>query len=108
MANGGVVKGKHVISRAYIDDVFSAGEKKKAAWMNGPYGEPMKDVSFYSNQWYVVDDNIAVGIGSYGQFNAFNRKTKVAIAKFSTYPTGQDFEMGAKDLAWLIEQAKAL
>ncbi len=107
MANGGMINEKTVITGAYFDDVFSADEKKKAAWKKGPYAEVMPEVSFYSNQWYVVDDNIAFGIGSYGQFNIFNRKTKVAIAKFSTYPTGQGFEMFAKDIPWLIEQAKA-
>jgi hypothetical protein len=54
----------------------------------------MPDVQFYSNQWYVVDDKIAVGIGSYGQYLAFNRATGVAIAKMSTYHTGQNFPQG--------------
>jgi hypothetical protein len=55
----------------------------------------------------VVDDDIALGIGSYGQYFIFNRKTKVAIAKFSTYPINPDFDMAAKDLPWLIEQARS-
>ena len=79
-----------------------------AAWKNGPYAELMNDISYYSNQWYVVDDNVAVGIGSYGQYIVFNRETGVAIAKFSTYSTGQDIETTTKDLAWLIDMAQSL
>jgi hypothetical protein len=59
-------------------------------------------------QGYVVDDNIAVGIGSYGQYLAFNRATGVSIAKFSTYHTGQNFAQGVPDLAWIIKQARTL
>jgi len=47
-------------------------------------------VKHYGNYWYVVDDNIGLTVGSFGQFNIFNRKTGVAIAKFSTYPKNAD------------------
>jgi hypothetical protein len=49
MANGGVVRGKRAISEAFIDDVFTANEQKKA-WKNGKMGRLLKDISFYSNQ----------------------------------------------------------
>jgi hypothetical protein len=70
-------------------------------------GDELKGISHYSNQWYVVDDDIALGIGSYGQHIVFNRNTRVAIAKFSTYPINPVFDMAAKDLPWLIEQARS-
>jgi CubicO group peptidase (beta-lactamase class C family) len=107
MANGGKVEDRQVLSEAYINDVFSADDAKRAAWANGPYAGPMPDIQFYSNQWYIVDENIAVGIGSYGQYLAFNRETGVAIAKMSTYHTGQNFPQGLPDLAWVIEQVRS-
>lgn len=107
MANGGKVDDRQVLSEAYIADVFSADEAKRAAWANGPYAKHMPEFQFYSNQWYVVDENIAVGIGSYGQYLAFNRATGVAIAKMSTYHTGQNFPQGTPDLAWIIEQVRS-
>ncbi len=106
MANNGRVGDRQVLSEAYIKDVFSADEEKRTAWSKGPYAKPMPEFKFYSNQWYVVDDNIAVGIGSYGQYLAFNRATNVAIAKFSTYHTSSNFSQGIPDLAWIIEQVR--
>ena len=106
MANRGKVADRQVLSEAYIKDVFTADEAKRAAWANGPYAQPMPEFKFYSNQWYVVDENIAVGIGSYGQYLAFNRATGVAIAKQSTYHTGQNFAQGIPDLAWVIEKVR--
>ncbi len=106
MSNGGLVGDRQVLSEAYIDDVMSADDAKRASWANGPYAGPMPDVSFYSNQWYVIDENVAVGIGSYGQYLAFNRATGVAIAKLSTYHTGQNVPQGEPDLAWVIEQVR--
>jgi hypothetical protein len=107
MSNEGRVGDRQVLSKAYIEDVFRADAAKRAAWSNGPYAKPMPDVQFYSNQWYVVDDSIALGIGSYGQYLAFNRATGVAIAKMSTYHTGQNFTQGMPDLAWVVEQARS-
>jgi CubicO group peptidase (beta-lactamase class C family) len=108
MANGGKVADRQVLSLDYINDVFDAGEDKMTVWEKGPYGKALPGIKFYSNQWYVVDENIAVGIGSYGQYIAFNRATGVAIAKFSTYHTGQNFAQGVPDLAWIIEKVKTL
>ncbi|ESQ15829.1 MAG: hypothetical protein N838_07480 [Thiohalocapsa sp. PB-PSB1] len=107
MANGGRVDDRQVLSAEYIQDVFDAGEDKSAVFRNGPYGEAMPDIQYYSNQWYVVDENIAVGIGSYGQFIAFNRATGVAIAKFSTYSKSSNFAQGTPDLAWVIQQVRS-
>lgn len=107
MANGGKVSGRQVISSAYIQDVFNPQADKIAAWANGKYAKLMPMFKFYSNQWYVVNDHIAFAIGSYGQYLAFNMKTNVAIAKFSTYPTGQNKDFGAKDLVWLLEQVQS-
>jgi hypothetical protein len=36
-----------------------------------------------------------------------NRETGVAIAKMSTYHTGQNFPQGLPDLAWVIEQVRS-
>jgi hypothetical protein len=107
MSNGGQLGDRQVLSETYIEDVFRADAAKRAAWSNGPYAKPMPDFQFYSNQWYVVDDNIALGIGSYGQYLAFNRATGVAIAKMSTYHTGQNFPQGIPDLAWVIKQVRS-
>ncbi|MEX0368801.1 MAG: hypothetical protein AB3N22_22295 [Ruegeria sp.] len=104
MANGGSVDGRQVISEDYIADVFSADADKIAAWGNGPYAPTLPGFKHYSNQWYVVDDSTAFGIGSYGAYVAFNRETGVALAKFSTYPVNPDFETAGLDLPWLIEQ----
>jgi hypothetical protein len=34
MANGGKVEDRQVLSEAYINDVFSADDAKRAAWAN--------------------------------------------------------------------------
>ena len=107
VASGGTVNGKQVLSRAYLDDLFEADVEKKAAWKAGPYGDKLDEVSHYSNQWYIVDDDVILGIGSYGQYIVANRKSGVAIAKFSTYPKGQDYELSPKDVTWLIQQARS-
>jgi CubicO group peptidase (beta-lactamase class C family) len=108
MANGGKVADRQVLSLDYINDVFDAGKDKMTVWEKGPYGKKLPGIKFYSNQWYIVDDDIAVGIGSYGQYLAFNRATGVAIAKLSTYHTGQNFAQGVPDLAWIIKQTRTL
>ncbi|BEU05402.1 hypothetical protein OAG1_42020 [Agarivorans sp. OAG1] len=107
MAADGIVNGKEAISQTYIDDVFTSNPEKTAAFKNSAYGSALPMLKFYSNQWYVVDEDIAIGMGSFGQFIAFNKATNVAIAKFSTYKIGQDFETAAKDITWLIEQVKS-
>lgn len=107
MANGGVVDGRNVISVAYIDDVFTSDDRKQAAWKNSPYGKKLDVFRHYSNQWYVADQGIAAGIGSYGQYIVFNRKTNVALAMFSTYPTGQNFDFAGQDVNWLVEKARS-
>lgn len=107
VTSGGVINGKQVLSQAYIDDLYRADDEKKSAWKAGPYGSKLDSVSYYSNQWYVVDDDIILGIGSYGQYIVANRKSDIAIAKFSTYPKGQDSEMSLKDITWLIRQARS-
>ena len=48
-----------------------------------------------------------MGIGSYGQFIVCNRKNKVAIAKFSTYPKNFVPDLCKKDGDWLIEQVRS-
>lgn len=107
VASGGTINGKQILSEAYIEDLFTADDAKRAAWKAGSYGDVMESVGHYSNQWYVVDDNIVLGIGSFGQYIVANRTTGVAIAKFSTYPLGQDNEMSPKDVAWLVLQARS-
>ena len=107
MAHGGQIDGRHVVSDAYIEDVFSTNEAKTEAWANGPYNELMADVSHYSNQWYVVDDAIAMGIGSYGQYILFDRANDIVVAKFSTFDVGQASQMPAMDIPWLVEQVRA-
>ncbi|NOD36031.1 MULTISPECIES: hypothetical protein [unclassified Ruegeria] len=79
-----------MISEDYIADIFSADADKAAAWEDGPYASALPGFKHYSNQWYVLDENVAFGIGSYGAYIAFNRETGVAIAKYSTYPTNPD------------------
>jgi CubicO group peptidase (beta-lactamase class C family) len=106
MAAGGIVDGRRVIAEDYIADVFTADAEKAAAWKNGPYASALPGFKHYSNQWYVVDEDIAFGIGSYGAYIAFNRESKVAIAKVSTYPVNPDFEMAGRDLPWLMEQIR--
>ena len=107
MANGGKIKNRTVLSNAYIEDVFSADGPKRAAWKASKYDAAYKVINWYSNQWYAVDKDIAVAVGSYGQFNVFNRKNKVVIAKFSTYPVGQDVKSAGRDLPWMIEKVKS-
>jgi CubicO group peptidase (beta-lactamase class C family) len=108
MANGGVIDGRDVISEAYIEDVFTADDRKQASWQKGPYGNKLDVFKHYSQQWYVVDDAIAVGIGSYGQYLLFDRKNNVALAMFSTYDIGQDSEKTRQDVLWLVEKARSL
>jgi CubicO group peptidase (beta-lactamase class C family) len=108
MANDGHVNDRKVISDAYIEDVFTADDAKQAAWKASPYDDHYKVVNWYSNQWYAVDDDIAMGIGSYGQFIVFDRKNRVAVAMFSTYQVGQDVHSAGRDVPWLIEKVRNL
>lgn len=104
----GKVADRQVLSKAYIEHVFETPKNKMAAWTNGPYAKALPGIKFYSNQCYAVGENVAVGIGSYGHYVAFNCATGVAIAKFSTYDTGQIFLQGTPDLTWVIQQARKL
>lgn len=108
MAGSGRLAGKTILSPDYLDDIFSADEAKRQAWNKGPYARLNTAISHYSNQWYVIDDAIALGIGSYGQYIIFNRNTDVAIAKFSTYPINPDYDLAIRDLAWLIERVQTI
>lgn len=109
MASDGVIDGRQVLDRRYITDVFSVSDEKQQAFQQNkdPFGSVLRNsgINYYSNKWWVVDGDIALAAGSYGQFLVVNRKTNVAIAKFSTYPTGQAVAMAASDVRWLIEQA---
>jgi len=108
MANDGVVDERQVLTPAYFSDVFAVTPAKQDAWHKGGYAEALPDIGYFSNQWYVIDGRIALAIGSYGQFIVFNRRKKIAIAKFSTYAQARDLEMVAIDIAWLIRQARRL
>ena len=108
MANDGVANANRVLSDAYFDDIHQADRGKQEAWARGPRAGLFPDVSQYSNFWYVVDDNIAVAVGSYGQFLVYNRRNHAGLAKFSTYPVAGDPERFAKDLAWLVSFIRAL
>jgi CubicO group peptidase (beta-lactamase class C family) len=107
MANGGMVGDRGVLSEEYITDVFATDESKNAAWKNQYMSGIYKPVTRYTNFWYVVDDDTALASGSFGQFNIFNRKTGVAIAKFSTYPKNADAALFTKDVVWLAEQVRS-
>ena len=108
MANEGQIEDRKVISDEYIEDVFTADDAKRASWKASTYDDHYKVVNWYSNQWYVVDDDIALGIGSFGQFIVFDRKNKIAAAMFSTYEVGQDVHAAGNDLPWLIEKVRSL
>ena len=102
MANGGLVGKQQAISHAYIDDIFCDEAGYREAWKKGEFSEAFPYISYYRNQWYVINNDVAMGVGSYGQFIVFNRSKKIAIAKFSTYKHGQDFETALGDISWLI------
>ncbi len=104
MANGGRMGEREVLSQDYIDDVFTDIPVYRKAWDQGDYSAALPGVSYYRNKWFVIDKNIAMGVGSYGQFILFNRANCKAIAKFSTYKHGQDFGTASVDIPWLIER----
>jgi CubicO group peptidase (beta-lactamase class C family) len=103
MANGGKIKNKQVIAEAYIDDLFIDTPKKRAAWSNGPGPALYPTTLYYTNKWYVLGPDTAMGIGSYGNFIVFNRVKNLAIAKFSTWQKNADIDAAQRDSKFLTE-----
>ena len=102
MTNDGAVGNRQALSQAYIDDLFICEDEHCKTWLKGAYAEALPGINYYRNQWYVLNDDAAMGIGSFGQFLLFNRKTEKVIVKYSTYKHGQDFDTASVDIQWLI------
>lgn len=103
----GRIAGRQVIEQSYIADIFAEDAAKSRAWAASAQSRSYGIFDRYSNQWYVVDNDIAFGIGAGGQFIALNRSNGKVAAKFSTYEVARDTRLMKKDLAFLLERVKS-
>lgn len=108
MANQGKINGQTLLSQSYIDDVFNAEGNKVQAWQQGEFKKLLPDISFYSHHWYVIDDDIAMAFGMFGQYLLFNRRSRVVVAKFSSYPQAFDSKIIRQDCQQLISLCRNL
>lgn len=107
MSRGGKIAGRQVIEESYVEDVFAEDGAKSRIWAAGPQARAYGIFDRYSNQWYVVDNDIAFGIGAGGQIIALNRANQKVAAKFSTYEVAGDTGLLRKDLNFLLERVKS-
>jgi len=103
----GRIAGRQVIEESYIDDIFAEDAAKSRAWKASVEARAYGIFDRYSNQWYVVDNDIAFGIGSGGQMFALNRANRKVAAKFSTYEVARDAALLRKDLEFLLSLVKS-
>lgn len=104
----GRIAGRQVIEESYIDDIFAEDAAKARAWKASVEARAYGIFDRYSNQWYVVDSDIAFGIGSGGQMFALNRANRKVAAKFSTYEVARDAALLRKDVEFLLSLVKSL
>jgi len=96
LLEGGVVSGRQVVSKDWIEDTRRADEACRAAFARSDSASRYPK-GHYRNQWWVPDAEagILLAAGIYGQFLYLDLQAQVAIAKVSTLPFALDIEVSA-------------
>ena len=116
---GGCVQGRQVLSPAWIADTRYADEQCRRAFLASdeatramcpPYQPDCSPSGHYRNQWWVLDPQVGVLLGSgiYGQYVYVDMAANVVLAKLSSLPKPFDLSVAADTLSAFAALAAAL
>lgn len=87
---GGVVDGKQVVPRGWLDDTLGGDEDSAPAFAQDDHSADLPG-GHYRNQWWVpAGHQTFMGLGIHGQFLFADRTSGVVIAVLSTWPVSLD------------------
>jgi len=103
----GLVDGRQLIPRAWVDDTRIGGPESAVTFAAGPSGE--RGWSHYRNAFWVMEaPEVFSGLGIFGQYCFVHRPSKTVIARQSTYPAALPEDVTAETLAALYSVCEAL
>lgn len=92
MRNDGMVAGKSVIPKNWVDDILKNGDAD--AWARGDMAHFIQGGK-YRSKWYVVDQERETfcAVGIHGQWIYIDRKAEIVVVKMSSQPLPVDEAM---------------
>jgi CubicO group peptidase (beta-lactamase class C family) len=100
MRQHGIVAGKSVIPRNWVDDILKNGDA--GAWARGDMAGFLQGGK-YRSKWYIVDEarEAFCAVGIHGQWIFIDRKAELVVVKVSSQPLPVDEGMDRHILAAL-------
>jgi CubicO group peptidase (beta-lactamase class C family) len=103
----GVVDGREVLPAAWVTDTFHGSDEGGTRFRTGDYHELGWDD--YRNAFWVFDrDQVASGLGIFGQYCFVHRPSRTVISRMSTYPSAVPEELSAETVRAFTTVCEAL
>lgn len=98
MRRGGLVNGRQIIPRWWVEDLRSNGDQR--AWDRGNFAAMGFPAKRYRSKWYLFDADTGAfgGAGIHGQWLYVCPESEVVIAAFSSQPDAADIPYS---VAWI-------
>jgi CubicO group peptidase (beta-lactamase class C family) len=92
VCNGGVVGGKQIVPKSWIEDIFDLRDNKIWLQQQGGQGPRLFLNGNYRSQWYLPNQarHVACGIGIHGQWLWVDRDNDLVIVKMASNGTVVD------------------
>lgn len=88
--DGSSPTGEAVVSRAWIDDMFTPGAKVAAAFAAGPHADLLPGGAYRSQCWIPAGSQTLLCIGIHGQLVYVDRSSRLVGVKLSSWPVPLD------------------